>query len=701
MSAALGTLAATALGPQDATAEPGETKRYSPPDSRGRIDLDHDWRFHLGTLPGAQDVTFDDSAWPTVAVPHSWNALDGQDGGDDYVRGAGWYRRRLAVPAALKGRRVFLQFDGVDAVADVWVNGHHLGQHRGGYARFRFDATYAVNFGGGNVIAVRASNAADEDVAPLSADYTFCGGIYRSVSLETVGPVHVDMLDHGGPGVYLRQREVSAASASVSITTKLANDSSSARDVEVRAVITDARGRVVRESTSAPVSLPAGGRSRVERAVIVPAPHLWNARTDPYVYRATVEVRDSGTGAVLDVVTQPLGLRSYTVDAGTGVSLNGERLQLRGVNRHQERRSKGWALSPADTAQDFALMHEMGVNALRAAHYQQDQQVYELADRLGIIVYTEVPLINEITDSDAFRDNVRQQLREMIRQNFNHPSVLFWGIGNELGWIQQDKDPQANALLTDLAEIVRTEDPERFSGYAAMTLVEDDDPINNHADLNGYNRYMGWYSGTAATFGTWADALHARHPDRLIGVTEYGAGANIHQHAVADLDDRPVYDGQWHPEEYQALFHEEYLKQIDARPYLWGTFVWSMFDFASDERDEGDQPGINDKGLVTQDRRVKKDAFYWYKANWSDEPVTYVTSRRWTRRTDPAAVVKVYSNAQSVRLTLNGTVVGSRPGAGHVFTWPIRLRPGKNTITAESLIAGKRHIDTVTWVLDA
>lgn len=696
---ALGAITATALGSYDAAAAE-TTRRYSAPEVRHEVNLDHGWRFRLGAPSGAQEPAFRDSSWETVSVPHSWNTHDGQDGGDDYVRGVGWYRRELTVPSAHRGRRLFLQFDAVGSVADVWVNGRHVGQHRGGYARFRLEVTDALKFDSGNVIAVRASNEARDDVAPLAADYTFCGGMYRSVSLLAVEPVHVDLLDHGGPGVYLRPRAVNAASASVAVTTKLANDSASSCSVRVRAVVTDARGRFVRDRTSAPVSLPAGGRTSTECVVTVPSPRLWDGRRDPYLYQAVVEVLDTRSGAVLDSVTQPLGLRSITMDADTGLSLNGERLQLRGVNRHQELKNKGWALTRSDVTRDFALMDEMGVNALRTAHYQQDQQVHELADQLGMLVYTEVPLVNVITDSDAFRDNVKEQLRELIRQNFNHPSVAFWGIGNELGWWQEGMARQINSLLNELAEIVRTEDPDRFSGYAAVSQVDDEDPINNHAALNGYNRYMGWYSGTATDFGPWADALHAHSPDRLIGVTEYGAGANVRHHAEPDLDSPPEPAGQWHPEEYQALFHEAYLSQIDARPYLWGTFVWAMFDFASDHRAEGDQPGVNDKGLVTHDRRVRKDAFYWYKANWSDEPVAHITSRRWTQRTESATTVKVYSNGNTVRLKVNGRSVGSRSGSNHVFTWPIHLRPGKNVITAESVINGRRHTDTVTWTLD-
>lgn len=680
------------------SADAATAERYAPSDPRRSMDLDRSWRFHLGEQAGAQEPGFDDSAWQAVTVPHTWNAQDGQDGGGDYVRGEGWYRRHLVVPAALEGRQLFLQFDGANQVTDVWLNGRHLGQHRGGYARFRFDATDAARVGGDNVIAVRVSNVHDADVAPLSGDYTFFGGMYRSVSLQAVDPVHVDMLDYAGPGVYLQRREMSTESASVTVTTKLASAAPDARAVRVRSVITSADGRIVREVTSAPVPLPPGGRSSAESTVVLDSPRLWHGHADPYLYRATVEVRDDRTGRLLDVVTQPLGLRAARIDANTGFHLNGQKLQLRGVNRHQDVQDKGWALSAADHERDFALMREMGVNALRTAHYQQDELVYELADRLGFVVYTEIPWLNEMTDSAAFRDNVKQQLREMIRQTYNHPSVLFWGIGNELGWLQRDKDLQLNLLLAELARIVRAEDPQRFSGFANMFLRLDEDPMTWHADASGYNRYEGWYVGTTDLFGVWADALHARNPGRRIGLTEYGAGASIHQHEEPQPEP-PEHDGPWHPEEYQALFHEEYLKQIDARPYLWGTFVWNMFDFASDGRNEGDRPGINDKGLVTHDRAVKKDAFYWYKANWGDEPVTYITSRRWTTRTEAATTVKVYATADTVRLTLNGAEIGTRTSGDHIFTWPVRLQPGKNTITAESVIDGGPHTDTVTWNL--
>lgn len=672
---------------------------------REQIGLNQDWRFHQGAAPGAHRPGYNDSSWSAVDVPHTWNAQDGQDGGGSfatgggYYRGDGWYRRSVTVPEEYAGRRLFLQFDGANTVTDVWVNGIHLGQHRGGYARFRFDATQALKPGAENLLAVRVSNAQHEDVAPLSADYTSFGGIYRDVSLQATRPVHVDMLDHASPGVYLRQRSVDPASATVDVTTRLVNNATTRREVRVRSVVVESDGGVAARSTTPARTLEPGATLPVTQTLEVGTPRLWDGRKDPHLYTARVEVRDAATGGVLDVVRQPLGLRSFRLDADRGFLLNGEKLQLRGVNRHQDREGNGWAVSDTDHRQDFALMHEMGANALRTAHYQQDELVYDLADRLGMVVYTEVPWVNEMTDSDAFRRNVKQQLRELVKQNYNHPSVVFWGIGNELGFLQRDKDPQTNALLEQLARIVRRLDRQRYSAYANLTLRADDDPITSHADASGYNRYDGWYTGTTEMFGVWADALHARNPERLIGVTEYGAGASIHQHQEPAGNTSPDPFGPWHPEEYQAAFHEDYLRQINERPYLWGTFVWNMFDFASDGRNEGDRPGINDKGLVTHDREVKKDAFYWYKANWSNEPVTYITSRRWKHRTNPSTTVKVYSNADRVRLTLNGEVVGTEASDDHRFTWPVRLRWGQNTVTAESVIDGRTHTDTVTWVL--
>jgi beta-galactosidase len=335
----------------------------------------------------------------------------------------------------------------------------------------------------------------------------------------------------------------------------------------------------------------------------------------------------------------------------------------------------------------------MGVNALRTAHYQQDQKVYNLADERGYLVWAEIPLVDTNTDSAAFRANAAQQLRELIRQNYNHPSIAFWGIGNE----QRTDDATTNALLDSLAGIVNAEDPDRFSTYAHNGSISSG--LNNHTELMGYNRYHGWYYGSYNDFGGFVDNLHSTFPNRRIAISEYGAGASVVQHQ--ENPPKPTTTSGFHPEEYQALLHEATWTQIRSRPYLWGTFVWNMFDFASDRRSEGDTNGRNDKGLVTYDRQVRKDAFYWYKANWTATPFVYITSRRWTDRTDAVTTIKVYGSVDSVTVKLNGVALGSAKTSGnHIYSWAsVTLRPGANTVEASGTRNGTTFTDTVTWTL--
>ncbi|SDZ42964.1 beta-galactosidase [Amycolatopsis xylanica] len=656
---------------------------------RQQTTLDAGWRFVRSDVAGAETPGFNDSAWTATSVPHTWNAQDGQDGGSNYYRGVGWYRKHFTPSAGLAGKKLWLQFDGVNSVSDVWVNGTKLGQHKGGFAGFRFDATAAVRLGQDNVLAVKVSNAANADIAPLQADFTFYGGIYRDVSLLAVDPLSVRLGDYGGPGVYVRQRAVTAASADIDVTTKAWNNFAASKNVRLHTVVRDAAGTVVTENTTASRAVAAAtGFEQVQRLTIR-NPHRWQGKEDPYLYKVSVEVLD-GT-RVADVVTQPLGLRSSTVDPAAGFSLNGKHLALHGVNAHQDRLDQGWAVPPSQHVQDFDLMDEMGVNALRTAHYQQAQQVYDLADQRGYVVWAEIPLVDKVTDSAAFRANAQQQMYELIRQNFNHPSIAFWGIGNE----QRTNDAVTNDILDLLAKQVKAEDSGRFSTYA--TNQGDTDALSSHADVSGYNRYYGWYNKSATGPGAWADALHAKDPAREIGLSEYGAGASVIQHEENPAP--PVTTSRWHPEEYQNILHENHWKQISTRPFLWGTFVWNMFDFGVDSRSEGDTLGRNDKGLVTYDRSIRKDSFYWYKANWTNTPFVYLTSRRWTQRTAASTTVKVYGTADSVSLSLNGTPVSTKTSADHIFTWPITLKPGPNVLTVTGTRAGQTFTDTVTWTL--
>jgi beta-galactosidase len=667
----------------------GAAGSYVPP-ATTRTDtlIDTGWKHLRMDSSGASTAAFDDSSWASVTLPHTWNASDGQDGGSNYYRGIGWYRRHYTPPASAAGKRIFLQFDGANIVAVVYVNGTMVGTHRGGCSRFRFDVTATMVPGSDNVIAVMVSNTAVADVAPLNADFTFFGGLYRDVHVLITEPVHVDALDFGSSGLYVNPTNVSAASATLGTSVRVRNDQTAAQAVTVDTVVVRADGSVATR-LSATGNLPAGATQLMSASAAFPNPHLWNGVADPYLYTVYAEVRVGG--AVTDLVSAPLGFRFYGVDAAQGFSLNGQYLDLHGVNRHQDRLNMGWAITNAQHDEDMALIRELGANVVRLSHYQQAEYFHDLADRAGIVLWAEIPLVNDITDSAAFISNARQQLTELIRQNYNHPSVLFWGIGNE----QRADNTPTNTLLTALNTLAHQEDPNRLTTYA-QCCTSDTGGLPAHTDVVGYNTYYGWYVGTADQFGAWADNLHAQRPTWKIGISEYGAGAGITQHA--DNPARPDPYGSPHPEEWQNLVHESHWKQMKTRRYLWSKMIWNMFDFAVDSRNEGDTPGRNDKGLVSYDRRTRKDAFFWYKANWTTAPFVYIASRRFTPRTTATVPVKVYSNMDSVSLSVNGAVIGSSTGADRIFTWSnVALQAGANTIAATGTSGAVTATDTVTW----
>ena len=626
-----------------------------------------------------------------MTLPHTWNALDGEDGGSNYYRGVGWYRQHLTVPADFTGgsrRQAFLQFDGANIVTDVYLNGTHLGQHRGGFAAFRYDVT-SVLTAGDNVLAVKVDNSAVSDVPPLSADFTFFGGLYRDVHLVTTDPLHVDVEDFASSGVYITPTNVSATSADLSARVRVKNAGGFPENADVSLALVDARGIFV-QRFSATVFIDAGMTGEVTLTGTVATPHLWNGRTDPYLYTAYVEIGHDGT--VTDVVSQPFGFRSFAVDPDAGVSLNGPPYDLHGVNRHQDRIDMGWAITNREHDQDMALIVEMGATAVRLAHYQHAQHFYDLCDQNGIVAWAEMPLVNGITASQAFTDNAHQQMTELIRQSFNHPAIVFWSVGNE----QRSDDVPTNTLLADLAAQVATEDPSRLSTYAHC-CTSDTGGLPSHTDVVGYNEYFGWYTGNYNQFGAWADGVHAARPTKPIAVSEYGAGAALTQHA--DNPAMPVAGGPFHPEEYQALLHEATWKQIAARPFLWGKFIWNMFDFAVDNRNEGDTPGRNDKGMVSYDRRTKKDAFFWYKANWSNDPFVYITGRRFNPRTTATIDVKVYSNLDSVTLTVGGGTLPAQTSTDHIFIFPaVPLVAGDNQVSATATRGSVTATDSVTWM---
>jgi beta-galactosidase len=697
---------------------------------RASVNLDRGWRFQQSdSVAGAENRGFDDSSWQAVDVPHTWNRI-GNEGTErsplsNSVQGVGWYRLRFASPAAQGLNRYFLEFDGVGAVADVWLNGHYLGQHAGAFSRFRFDATAAIDPSGDNVLVVKADNSKPQPgsstsaVIPLSGDFFVFGGIYRNVSLVVTHEAHVDLLDHGGPGVYASAVSIDPVAAVVQVSTRMVNDGPKPEKVIVETAIEDAGGRIVASTTAAPVALTAEVVDAVTRLRVTP-PRLWQGVKDPYLYRTVVTLR-SPHGEILDRVSQPLGLRTVRFDPDKGFFLNGEHLPLHGVSMHQDRPVKGWAISRADQEQDFDYLADIGANAVRLAHYQHDQRSYELADERGIVAWAEIPLVNQVSfdgspASEAFAANAKQQLVELILQNYNHPSIAVWSIANEvdLRATQSSGPSKPRSLLLDLNRLAKIQDPSRVTALADCCEVglplhtagdtanrTPRDQIVGVTDVVGYNRYFGWYSGKFNDFGAMLDAAHARHPLLPIAVSEYGAGAALTQHSD-DPEGGPINPhGRPHPEEYQDLYHEASWSDLRERPYLWGVFIWNLFDFSSDSRNEGDLTDINEKGLVSYDRAVAKDAFYFYRANWSARPTLHLVGRRYANRAYAALDVKAYSNATQARLSVNGQEQGVTSCAEGICLWRgVHLAQGANELRATADIGGVEASDTLKWIFE-
>jgi beta-galactosidase/beta-glucuronidase len=639
------------------------------------VPLAAEWRFIRADVAGAEAPGFDDKKWLTVTLPHTLNGSDGETAG--YYRGGSWYRRAFEVKALAVGRRVFVQFDGAATRADVYVNGRFIGRHDGGHAGFRFDITTALK-PGRNLLAVRVDNSSNKAITPLGGDFTIFGGLYRPVSLIEADAVHFDLLDHGGPGIYAR----TDGTASVSVDARVTNSLSKARRASVFVRLLDADGREVARSTRG-VRVPARSVRVANLRLDVPNPRLWDGVRDPYLYRLVASI---GGG---DEVTVPFGFRTFRIDPALGFILNGKPYPLHGANlMHSARPVKGTAVTDAEIAEDFAILREMGPTGVRLVHFQHPRAAYDEADRLGLVAWTEIGINSEVADTPEFRANAAQQLRELIAQNYNHPSVVMWGLGNEV----YSTEPYVARILAELNAVARSADPHRPTTYAHC-CQGDDDPKALVTDVIGFNRYFGWYPDAKGTIGEWADRARASLPNRPIAVSEYGAGASIlHQE---DPPAQPVTTSGWHPEQYQALYHERNWRELKEKPYLWGKFIWVAFDLASAGRKEGDRPGINDKGIVTYDRQVRKDAFYWYQANWSDVPMLHLTSKRFTTRFDRRAEVKAYTNAGAATLVLNGREVGRVEPADHILRWTVELQDGENRIEVRG--ADGKLTDSAVW----
>ena len=640
---------------------------------RQDILLNNDWNFRFShQVQKGTEVRVD--------LPHTWNAQDALSGKIDYKRGIGNYEKNLFIRPEWKGKRLFIRFEGVNNIADVFINRRHIGEHRGGYGAFIFEITGKVEYGKENSILVRVNNGEQLDIMPLVGDFNFYGGIYRDVHLLITDETCISPLDYASPGVRLIQDSVSHRYAKVRAIVDLSNGSSGNQEVELNVRLLDGQ-RVVKEGTKN-VNLSGNEVMQQELTFEIDQPHLWNGRQDPFLYQA--EVTLFRNGQMVDRVTQPLGLRFFRIDSDKGFFLNGKHLPLKGVCRHQDRSEVGNALRPQHHEEDAALMLEMGVNAVRLAHYPQATYFYDLMDKNGIIVWAEIPFVGPggyndkgFVDLPAFRANGKEQLKELIRQHYNHPSICVWGLFNEL----TELGDNPVEYIKELNVLAHQEDTTRPTTSASNQMGD----LNFITDAIAWNRYDGWYGGTPADLGKWLDRMHKDHPEICIAISEYGAGASIYHQQDSLVKTVPT--SWWHPENWQTYYHIENWKTISSRPYVWGSFVWNMFDFGAAHRTEGDRPGINDKGLVTFDRKVRKDAFYFYKANWNREkPMLYLTGKRNTVRTQRLQTITAFTNLSGAELFVNGKSYGKAiPDSYAILEWKnVELEPGENEIKVVS-----------------
>ncbi|MFS4456646.1 glycoside hydrolase family 2 protein [Maribacter sp. 2304DJ31-5] len=638
------------------------------------LNLNNGWEFRYGYEVNRNKKT-------KINLPHTWNTKDALGGNIDYYRGLGVYTKTLEIKQAWEGKRLTIRFLGANLVANVFINGKHVGEHRGGYTAFAFDITPFVNFGKENLITVKVNNAPQLDVMPLLGDFNFYGGLYRDVQLYVTEHDCISLLDHGSEGVYLHQDKVDNDSASVRAVVKLLGENT----VKVNVTVLDDLGN----ETFRASQVKNDKNDQITIPIEINEPHLWNGTLDPYLYSVKVQLEKDKK--IIDEVIVPLGLRYFHVDPDKGVFLNGEYVQLKGVCRHQDRPELGNALASFHHQEDVEIMKDMGANALRMAHYPNDPYMYELTNTEGFLVWSEIPFVGPggyadkgYVDMPSFKENGKDQLIEMIRQNLNHPSILFWGLFNEL---KEDGDNPV-AYIKELQNLANAEDPSRITTSASNRSGE----INTITDLIAWNLYFGWYGGNPSGIGKWADGKHAEMPDTPIGISEYGAGASIlHQSEELKKTNPGSY---WHPENWQTYFHEEHWEQIDERPFIWGSFIWNLFDFGAAHRTEGEKDGKNDKGIVSFDRKDKKDAFYFYKANWNkNDPMIHIAERRLIHRTKVEQTIKVYSNQKKVRLWVNGKeyTPSSNTADYSRFYFNVTLLPGENKIIA----TGKKGLKDV------
>lgn len=621
---------------------------------RTKINFNHKWAF----TKNAEGIPVKISEkWDWVNLPHTWNNIDGQDGGNDYYRGKGYYAKELHKAELPVANKYYLEFCGANSSAELYVNGAKIATHDGGYSTWRVNITDALEEN--NLIVVVVDNSANETVYPQMADFTFYGGLYRDVNLIAVEYTHFD-LDYFGSEAIEITPKVKGDSADVKIQVYVCN---ALKGQELEYEIWDGEGNVIVKEVKE--------IKDTKVKVHIPKVHLWNGRKDPYLYHARVRILQDGREA--DRVCTRFGCRFFEIDADRGFLLNGEEYPLRGVSRHQDWWGIGNALLKEHHDKDMELICEMGANTIRLAHYQHDKYFYDLCDEKGMVVWAEIPYISKHMPEG--KDNTISQMKELIAQNYNHPSIVVWGLSNEISMAGSDESLLENHEV--LNDLVHEMDPTRLTTIACVSMCDIHDPYIQIPDVISYNHYFGWYGGDTSMNGPWFDHFHETFPDIPIGVSEYGCEAlNWHTSKPTQGD---------YTEEYQAFYHEELIKQLFRRKYLWATHVWNMFDFGADARNEGGENGQNHKGLVTFDRKYKKDAFYAYKAWLSDDPFVHICGKRYVDRVEDVTKVTVYSNMPQVELFANGKSIGKQASSEHFFYFDV---PNEGVSKLEAIAGG-------------
>ena len=582
--------------------------------------------------------------WYWVSLPHTWNDIDGQDGGNDLYRGTAYYAKELEKIDLPKADKYYLELNGANSSATVYVNGKKLASHDGGYSTWRVNITDVLE--DKNLFVVEVDNSQNDRVYPQNADFTFYGGLYRDVNILAVNNSHFDLEYYGGPGIKVTP-EVVENNANVEVEVFTTNTLDTQK---LNYILKDREGNIIaQKETSA---------SETKVTFEIENVHLWHGKKDPYLYSAEVYLKQDDE--VLDNVSTRFGCRTFKIDPELGFILNGEEYPLRGVSRHQDRWGIGNALLPEHHEEDMDMICEVGATTIRLAHYQHDQYFYDLCDERGMVIWAEIPYIS--THMPNGRENTISQMKELITQNYNHPSIVVWGLSNEITMSGESTEDlrENHVILNDLAHEM---DKTRLTTIACVSMCSMDDPYVQIPDVVSYNHYFGWYGGDTSMNGPWFDEFHAKYPNIPIGCSEYGCEAlNWHTSNPEQGD---------YTEEYQAYYHEELIKQFFTRKYMWATHVWNMFDFGADSRNEGGENGQNHKGLVTFDRKYKKDSFYAYKAWLSDEPFVHICGKRYVDRVEETTKVTVYSNQPEVELFANGVSLGKQSSPEHFFYFEV------------------------------